>query len=316
MIEHYSHKIQNAIQKELFKANNSIKIAVAWFTNDLLFQPLLLKLAAGVSVELILNKDEINCSDDNEVNFDEFVKAGGILRWNDTKQLMHEKFCIIDDEIVIYGSYNWTNKAEYNEESITIAKGEDSTTQFYVDKFLNFSKKYAQVEKIIEDKHIDDKSKEEISHEMELVNYALKNGRFSKASLIPVLSHTFVPYSDSLYGKNLYFYYDINISLPDHFFIARNDVFYFFVDKDTFLPLNDVAFTNFKSLNDATHNKLWLETNNKWGLYNLDLKRYVIPPIFDSFSPSGIKYFDVFLKKQHWKVDTNGNMLTGVNLDF
>ena len=125
-----------------------------------------------------------------------------------------------------------------------------------------------------------------------------------------------MPYSDSLYGKNLYFYNDINISLPDHFFIARNDVFYFFVDKDTFLPLNDVAFTNFNSLQDTSHNKLWLETNNKWGLYNLDLKRYVIPPIFDSFSPSGIKYFDVFLKKQHWKVDTNGNMLTGFNLDF
>ena len=118
MIEHYSHKIQNAIQKELFKANSSIKIAVAWFTNDLLFQPLLLKLDAGVSVELILNKDDINCSDDNEINFDEFVKAGGILRWNDTKQLMHEKFCIIDDKIVIYGSYNWTNKAEYTADTI------------------------------------------------------------------------------------------------------------------------------------------------------------------------------------------------------
>ena len=47
MIEHYSHKIQNAIQKELFKANSSIKIAVAWFTNDLLFQPLLLKLGTA-----------------------------------------------------------------------------------------------------------------------------------------------------------------------------------------------------------------------------------------------------------------------------
>ena len=147
MIEHYSHKIQNAIQKELFKANSSIKIAVAWFTNDLLFQPLLLKLGAGVSVELILNKDDINCSDDNEVDFDEFVKAGGILRWNDTKQLLHDKFCIIDNNVVIYGSYNWTNKAEYNEESVAIAKGEKSTTQFYVDKFLNFSKKYEQVEK-------------------------------------------------------------------------------------------------------------------------------------------------------------------------
>lgn len=120
MIEHYSHKIQNAIQKELFKANRSIKIAVAWLTNDLLFQPLLLKLAAGVTVEIILNKDEINCSDENEIDFDEFVNAGGILRWNDTKQLLHDKFCMIDDNVVVYGSYNWTNKAEYNENSHNI----------------------------------------------------------------------------------------------------------------------------------------------------------------------------------------------------
>ena len=55
--------------------------------------------------------------------------------------------CIIDNNVVIYGSYNWTNKAEYNEESIAIAKGEDSTTQFYVDKFDNLSNKYPQEEK-------------------------------------------------------------------------------------------------------------------------------------------------------------------------
>lgn len=147
MIEHYSHKIQNAIQKELFKANKSIKIAVAWFTNDLLFQPLLLKLAAGVTVEIILNKDEINCSDENEIDFDEFINAGGTLRWNDTKQLLHDKFCIIDDQIVIYGSYNWTNKAEYNEESIAIAKDEENTVKFYLDKFSKLSRKYPRSQK-------------------------------------------------------------------------------------------------------------------------------------------------------------------------
>lgn len=149
MIEHYSHKIQNAIQKELFKANKSIKVAVAWFTNDLLFQPLLLKLASGVSVEIILNKDEINCSDENEIDFDEFVNAGGILRWNDTKQLLHDKFCIIDDMIVIYGSYNWTNKAEYNEESITIARDEENTINFYLDKFSKLSQKYPISQKVL-----------------------------------------------------------------------------------------------------------------------------------------------------------------------
>ena len=96
MVEHYNKRIQNIIQKELFKANSSIKIAVAWFTNDLLFQPLLLKLQIGVSVELVLNKDKINDSEENDIDFSEFIENGGVLHWNDSKRLMHEKFCIID----------------------------------------------------------------------------------------------------------------------------------------------------------------------------------------------------------------------------
>lgn len=135
MVEHYSHKIQNVIQKELFKAQESIKIAVAWFTNDLLFQPLLLKLETGVAVELVLNKDEINDSDENDIDFKSFVEAGGALHWNMSQKLMHEKFCIIDNSTVIYGSYNWTNKAEYNDESIAVSKEEESTLEFYKKQF-------------------------------------------------------------------------------------------------------------------------------------------------------------------------------------
>lgn len=77
MIKHHSYKIQNVIQKELFAAKHSIKICVAWFTNDLLFQPLLLKLDAGVEVTIITNKDEINFADTNDVDFDEFIQRGG-----------------------------------------------------------------------------------------------------------------------------------------------------------------------------------------------------------------------------------------------
>lgn len=142
MVEHYSHRIQNVIQKELFKAQKSIKIAVAWFTNDLLFQPLLLKLQAGVSVELILNKDEINDSGDNEIDFNSFTEAGGILHWNASKTLMHEKFCIIDDSTIIYGSYNWTNKAEYNDESVAVSKDEEGTVSFYTALFNKLCKAY------------------------------------------------------------------------------------------------------------------------------------------------------------------------------
>lgn len=138
MIKHHSYKIQNVIQKELFAAKHSIKICVAWFTNDLLFQPLLLKLDAGVEVTIITNKDEINCADTNDVDFDEFIRRGGCIYWNersDKSRLLHHKFCIIDDSVVISGSYNWTNGAEYNDEDITVYSEEPETTKHYSDIF-------------------------------------------------------------------------------------------------------------------------------------------------------------------------------------
>lgn len=142
MVKHITKNIQNEILAELFKAKHSIKIAVAWFTNDLLFQPLLLKLQTGVYVELITNKDEINNSSDNPVHFDDFVQAGGILHWNTTKQLLHDKFCIIDNDIVINGSYNWTNKAEYNDEIESVYYSDQATTDFFNSKFDSLVRRF------------------------------------------------------------------------------------------------------------------------------------------------------------------------------
>ena len=134
MITHITHRIQNVIQMELFGATKCIKIAVSWFTNELLFQPLLLKQQTGVKVELILNDDEINHSDES-LDFENFIKLGGVLRWNTSNQLMHDKFCIIDDNVVISGSYNWTNKAEFNDELISVFKDKPNTTKFFLKKF-------------------------------------------------------------------------------------------------------------------------------------------------------------------------------------
>ena len=142
MIKHFSKKIQNEIQKCLFNANHSIKVAVAWFTNEMLFMPIMMKLQLGLDVEIVLNYDDINVSDENPIDFDSFINSGGKLHWNRSGQLMHDKFCIVDNTIVITGSYNWTNKAEYNDESISIFMDETETTVFYLNKFIELCKKY------------------------------------------------------------------------------------------------------------------------------------------------------------------------------
>ena len=135
MIKHYSNNIQDIIQRELFAAQDSIKIAVAWFTNDLLFYPLLHKLITGVKVELILNKDDVNFSKSNIVDFDQFLQQGGVLYLNETKRLLHDKFCIIDNRIVISGSYNWTNGAKHNYETITVFTDELESVRYHKELF-------------------------------------------------------------------------------------------------------------------------------------------------------------------------------------
>ena len=50
------------------------------------------------------------------------------------KNLMHNKFCIIDLKTVIHGSFNWTTKANYNRETIEIIHGFGHE---HVEKFLN-----------------------------------------------------------------------------------------------------------------------------------------------------------------------------------
>ena len=135
MIRHYSKNIQDIIQRELYAARDSIKIAVAWFTNDLLFYPLLHKLMAGVKVELILNKDDVNFSVSNIVDFDQFLQLGGVLYLNETKRLLHDKFCIIDNRIVISGSYNWTNGAKHNYETINVFTDELESVKHHKELF-------------------------------------------------------------------------------------------------------------------------------------------------------------------------------------
>lgn len=342
MIEHYSNKIQNAIQKELFKANSSIKIAVAWFTNDLLFQPLLLKLSTGVNVELILNKDDINCSEDNDIDFDEFVNAGGVLMWNDTKQLLHDKFCIIDDSVVIYGSYNWTNKAEYNEESIAIAKQEKETIDFYCDKFEKLSNKYCaekytgksntedsyEIEESFRGSLAESSSQNSISQSF--INTVYNKGKFpshmyniSKARLYPTIYLEF---------PKLYFYDEI-ITPPDHPYFPNYDTACHIIGKNgnqlfllgtkklllgtpNFVPINDFCFTDYKCVGDNpkwlhTEGIIWLKLDGKWGLFDKEKGKFCIPPICDDFrNPErDFKQFVIMVDNKYGIADINGNIV-------
>ena len=48
---------------------------------------------------------------------------------------MHNKFCLIDNDTVITGSYNWTFGARYNEENILIIKNEKDVFSKFANQF-------------------------------------------------------------------------------------------------------------------------------------------------------------------------------------
>lgn len=116
------------IRKELIGALNQskeeIRIAVAWFTNEELFETLLKSLQRGIKVYLIIIDDYIN-NGDYGLDFQLFINNGGVLMYGKEENPMHHKFCIIDDSILFTGSYNWTYYAE-NKNFENMVKFEDS----------------------------------------------------------------------------------------------------------------------------------------------------------------------------------------------
>ncbi len=138
----YFENIQPEIIKHLQQAHKEILVAVAWFTDADLLRMLCQKAQEGVSVSLLFLHDTINTS----LNFNNLATCGGVL-WrvpvNDfNRNPMHNKFCVIDQQTVITGSYNWTYKAQHNDENITITRQNPAFAADYVLEFQRLQQKY------------------------------------------------------------------------------------------------------------------------------------------------------------------------------
>ena len=92
----------------------------------------MIKLNQGVKVKLIINNDTMNIRPGG-VPFQHIIDAGGTFHFALSKSLMHHKFCLIDSNIVITGSYNWTYAARKNRENIIITDQADVVHAYKVE---------------------------------------------------------------------------------------------------------------------------------------------------------------------------------------
>ncbi len=126
MSQPHLHHIRPVILSHLRGATQTIEAAVAWFTDDAIFDLLLQRLRAGVAVSLVLHDDHINRK--KPFDWPEFIDLGGAAYWfNDpTGGTMHHKFCVIDGQTLLLGSYNWTYQAaNRNRENLLVLTPND-----------------------------------------------------------------------------------------------------------------------------------------------------------------------------------------------
>ena len=161
--------IENKIVVNLQNTKVNVKIAVAWFTNPTLFHIIENLNNKNIEIELVLSNEKLNFTNE-KINFQKLIDKNVLIKVSEHPNLMHNKFCIIDNRILITGSYNWTLKAEKsNYENIII-----STDEKLVDDFLNYFdflkenlETVSSVSKIKLNQYID---KKEMELEIELIH--------------------------------------------------------------------------------------------------------------------------------------------------
>lgn len=130
----YFSDIEIHITLAINTARERLLIAVAWFTNEKIAEKLLTLSNKEINIEIIV--------DDNEINrrtpcLKELINKGISVKFvkNLSKEsnIMHDKFCVIDSEKVLTGSYNWTKNAINNDENIIIIKNSEVANLYSIE---------------------------------------------------------------------------------------------------------------------------------------------------------------------------------------
>lgn len=146
MVKAYFENIHLQIIHHIQNAKSDIKICVAWFTDYEIYSKLVDKLKEGLNIEVIVANHKFNKK--SRVDFKDFLKykgkVGYIGNLDDSSRdsFMHNKFCIIDNNVVITGSYNWSFKARMNDENILIIQDDSLLTKQFENKFFDLKPQF------------------------------------------------------------------------------------------------------------------------------------------------------------------------------
>lgn len=109
MIINYFTDIQNKVFELIGTAHKSLKIAMAWIDLEIYKNCFIELLERGVKIKILMDSNPFNRN--QKYNIESLIDKGAEIRLVYCGGIMHHKFCIIDNSICMFGSYNWTKAA-------------------------------------------------------------------------------------------------------------------------------------------------------------------------------------------------------------
>ena len=259
-IKSYFENIRKVIISELIKSSHEVYIAMAWFTNHDIFDILLQKVKQ-IPVSLIVLNDDINNRIDG-LDFQQFIDNGGKFYYGNQETPMHNKFCLIDGQILITGSYNYTYLAEsINSENILVFKGTSDIIESYKKEFFNIISNLKPIESVADYLKLNPYQRDTFSFK----NYGIRD----------IYQHTHQMKNDGLIEEAKAIIEEVELvsELPTSNNFQINDVIYrqwkqdYYTDKIQVLDNHLILY--YRTISDS--GGCWIhgpKTNHAWTLRN------------------------------------------------
>ena len=125
--------IMLSLLKEIGSAKKSIHFMAFSFTQDELGSAMRDRFESGIDVRGVFERRQV---EDRYSEYNAMEKAGLPVVQDRNRGAMHHKVIVIDEDIVITGSYNFSKNAEErNSENLLIIKGNPTIAQTYLAEF-------------------------------------------------------------------------------------------------------------------------------------------------------------------------------------
>jgi phosphatidylserine/phosphatidylglycerophosphate/cardiolipin synthase-like enzyme len=110
------------------EACNQLDICVFTISDDRISRALVEAMKNGVDIRIISDNFKV---EDTGSDIEDLSRVGIPVKLGTTENHMHHKFMIVDNKIVLTGSYNWTRSAAlYNQENILSTDDEEVVSKF------------------------------------------------------------------------------------------------------------------------------------------------------------------------------------------